>query len=302
MNTTAKARLLETIQFIEGAYAPSTIRAYRENFEKFILFCNKLNEEALPASNEAVTEYVKEIADGRLKSSSIRIAIASISAIHRLNQLTDPTTHPEVKIEIRRMHRLLGRESKQALGINSDMLNRMVNITDSRLVGLRDRALLLTAYDGLLRRSELISLRVEDIVNNRNDSFKIKLRRSKTDQDGLGRWLYLSNQTQAAIANWLEAAQINSGNLFRAINRANELSERLSASQVNRIYKKLARKLNLEPHLVKRISGHSIRVGAAQDLMLSGSSLPIIMAKGRWSKTDTMMRYVEQADYPNRQV
>ena len=43
----------------------------------------------------------------------------------------------------------------------------------------------------------------------------------------------------------------------------------------------------------KKISGHSIRVGAAQDLCLAGKTLPQIMAKGRWVKTDTLMRYVE---------
>jgi hypothetical protein len=39
-----------------------------------------------------------------------------------------------------------------------------------------------------------------------------------------------------------------------------------------------------------------MRVGAAQDLMKSGMSLPIIMNRGRWSKTDTAMRYSELAE------
>ena len=46
--------------------------------------------------------------------------------------------------------------------------------------------------------------------------------------------------------------------------------------------------------MIDRISGHSIRVGAAQDLLKSGASMPIIMNKGRWSKTDTVMRYLEE--------
>lgn len=37
-----------------------------------------------------------------------------------------------------------------------------------------------------------------------------------------------------------------------------------------------------------------MRVGAAQDLLREGVSLPNIMNRGRWSKTDTVMRYVEQ--------
>ncbi len=38
-----------------------------------------------------------------------------------------------------------------------------------------------------------------------------------------------------------------------------------------------------------------MRVGAAQDLMSSGISMPIIMNRGRWSKIDTLMRYLENA-------
>ena len=152
-NDTSKQLLDNTVRKIEGAYAPSTIRAYRANFERFINFSEKLKTSALPADSDTVTQYIKQLSGGQLKSASIRIAIASISAIHRLNQLIDPTTHPEVKIELRRMHRNLGRGSKQAQGINLETLKQMIANTDNSLIGLRDRAILLTAYDGMCRRS-----------------------------------------------------------------------------------------------------------------------------------------------------
>ena len=37
-----------------------------------------------------------------------------------------------------------------------------------------------------------------------------------------------------------------------------------------------------------------MRVGGAQDLLNIGASLPQIMVKGGWSKTDTVMRYVDR--------
>ena len=46
--------------------------------------------------------------------------------------------------------------------------------------------------------------------------------------------------------------------------------------------------------MVQSISGHSMRVGGAQDLLNIGASLPQIMVKGGWSKTDTVMRYVDR--------
>ena len=296
MNITANNALKETIKRIDGAYAPATIRAYKSNFERFIAFCDQEKTTALPANHENVSSYIKNLSNGKLKSASIRIAIASISAMHRLNEYHDPTNHANVKIELRRMHRKLGRGSKQALGINLETLNYMLEYTDRSLIGLRDRALLLTAYDGLCRRSELVELGVEDISRGIDNLIKIKLRRSKTDQDGIGRWINLKTKTQLAIIDWLNTSDIKTGKLFRGINKGNHLSDGLDASQINRIYKKLASRCEMPCEMIKSISGHSLRVGAAQDLLLSGASLPLIMSRGRWSKADTVMRYIENAE------
>ncbi len=57
---------------------------------------------------------------------------------------------------------------------------------------------------------------------------------------------------------------------------------------------KIARNAGLSELEIGGISGHSMRVGASQDSLNSGASMPIIMQKERWSKTETVMRYVEQ--------
>ncbi len=298
MNITAKNILMETIVKIEGAYAPATIRAYKANFERFIEFCDHEKTCAMPANHEYVANYIKNLSNGKLKSASIRMAVASISAIHRLNEHSDPTSHPNVKIEIRRMHRSLGRESKQAVGINAELLRSMLKTIDNSLRGLRDKALLMTAYDSMCRRSELVSLQIDDaIIDKENKTFKIKLRRSKTDQDGLGRWLYLSDMTQQALLAWIDTSNIGTGKLFRGIKRGQIISDDLSSAQVNRIYKSIAARSSVNNSIVEHISGHSMRVGAAQDLLIAGASLPMIMQRGRWSKADTVMRYIENTNY-----
>lgn len=297
INNTPKELLENTINKIEGAYAPATIRAYRANFERFICFCERNGTSALPAQSDIVTDYVKELSDGRLKSASIRIAIASVSTIHKLNRFSDPTQDPDVKLEMRRMHRKLGRESKQAYGINIETLHKMIEATDESLIGLRDRALILTAYDAMCRRSELTELQIGDVSYGIDGSMRIKLRRSKTDQDGIGRLIYLKSECNAAISKWVNAAQITSGKLFRGINKAGKVKEGLNCCQINRIYKKLAKKSKLEHSSIRMISGHSMRVGAAQDLLTAGTSLAQIMQRGRWSKTDTVMRYIENAAF-----
>ena len=69
----------------------------------------------------------------------------------------------------------------------------------------------------------------------------------------------------------------------------------ISGGHINRTYKHLAAEAGLGADMVEHISGHSMRVGSAQDLMRSGASMPMLMKRGRWTKTDTVMRYVENA-------
>ena len=295
MNDTARYCLQATIKKIEGAYAPATIRAYKSNFENFIKYCEGINQEALPAPSEVVVSFIKSISDGRLKSASIRMAVASIATIHKLNRLNDPVNDPDVKLEMRRMHRCLGRASNQAYGINKNLLDKMIASTDSSLRGFRDKALLSLAYDSLCRRSEIVSLDIEDIIYT-NNLIKIRLRKSKIDPNGLGKILNLSEKTQEYLLQWLEKSKINTGRLFRGVKNNNQITASLNKAQINKIFKKLALKANAKKENITKISGHSTRVGAAQDLLKYGASIPMIMQKGRWSKIDTLMRYVENTE------
>jgi len=300
MNPTANKLLKETLVLIDGAYAPSTIRAYKANFEQFIHFCDDGVVSPLPAEPQDVARYISKLTSSGLKSSSIRIAIASISSIHKLNLLDDPTQHPTVKIELRRMHRALGRFSQQAFGITAPILEKMLGVTANNLRGARDRALLLLAYDSMCRRSEIVSLRIADIQIDKLEhqfQMKVRLRKSKTDQELQGKWIFLTQRSADALSLWLSQAKLKDGYLFRGINNAIDITQELKSSQINRIYKRLAKDANLPKEIIDHISGHSMRVGAAQDLLRSGASMPMIMNKGRWSKIDTVMRYLEGANF-----
>jgi integrase len=201
------------------------------------------------------------------------------------------------------MHRQIGRHCNQAHAINKKLLDKMLEATEDNLRGVRDRALLQVAYDSLCRRSEITALQLEDLVvthepQTQKTSARILLRRSKTDQEAQGKWLHVRQETWLAIQEWINVSNINSGLLFRGVNRGYKITNALGVGQIGRIYKRLVRTAGLDEKLAKHISGHSMRVGAAQDLLLSGASLPIIMARGRWSKPDTVMRYVEHAALP----
>lgn len=295
--TQARHMLAQTAIKIDGAYAPATIRAYRANFETYIIYCENHQQPALPTTTETLTSYIAHLANGHLKSASIRIAVVAVCAIHRLNRLDDPSKDPDVTLEVRRMYRKLGRASSQAIGVTYATLEKLVNATDDSLRGARDRALALLAYDSLCRRSELVALRVEDIsYANAEKGLQIRLRKSKTDPNAMGKWLCLTKRTQQAIEGWLAKSEITSGFLFRGITKNNTLTKGLAGAQINRIYKNLAKAAKLDAQMIEQISGHSMRVGCAQDLLTSGATMPILMTRGRWTKTDTVMKYIERAN------
>ena len=299
-NFTPKQLLAQTIDRIQGAYAPSTIRAYRSDFAEFIGFCESKGSEAFPPDPITLSEFIGHVSEKGRSSATIRRAVAGISTIFRLNRMPDPSKDPEVVIAMKRMHRKLGRASSQAQAITANILEKLLATIDKTDRGIRDRALLLIAYDTLCRRSELVSLQIQDVKTVEKDGKEhttILLRRSKTDQESAGRWLHLSERAQAALKQWLEIIKDDKGPLFRGITNNHKITGQLGAGQVNRIYKNTARNAQLDENLIERISGHSCRVGAAQDLVNSGASFPIIMSKGRWSKTDTVMRYVEQISH-----
>jgi integrase/recombinase XerD len=53
----------------------------------------------------------------------------------------------------------------------------------------------------------------------------------------------------------------------------------------------MARRAGLSADAIARISGHSTRVAAAQDMLRYGEPLPGIMQAGRWKTSTMVARY-----------
>ena len=101
-------RLQDLLTHLEGAYAPNTLRAYRADMEEFIGYCEEHDQNALPAEADTVAAFLMTMTTRNIKISTIRRKNSSISAVHRLSNLTDPTKHSEVKLALRKLHRQLG--------------------------------------------------------------------------------------------------------------------------------------------------------------------------------------------------
>jgi hypothetical protein len=60
------------------------------------------------------------------------------------------------------------------------------------------------------------------------------------------------------------------------------VTERPLAAGGASVLRRFAERANLESGRLERVSGHSLRVGMAQDLIASGADLPGVMQAGRW--------------------
>ncbi len=98
------------------------------------------------------------------------------------------------------------------------------------LAGKRDRALLLIGWAGAFRRSELVALTVEDLVET-TEGLVVIVRRSKTDQEGAGRKVGVPHGSTSlcpvtAFQSWLSLAHITSGPVFRKVDRHGHVGPR----------------------------------------------------------------------------
>ena len=159
------------------------------------------------------------------------------------------------------------------------------------MMGLRNAALIASAYDSLGRRSALTALNVRHTEPAEDGTATALIVASKTDQDGEGAIVFVSADTMHRIAAWIDAAGLEAADpLFVPLGRAAK-GERLSAPDVARIFKRRATTAGVP---AEAISGHNARVGAAQDMRASGIDNGAIMQAGRWRSERMVTRYTER--------
>ncbi len=203
----------EVRDFIRASKAESTIRGYRADWRAFCVWCESHSLCPLPASPETVASFIAECA-ARLKVGSIQRRLNAIAEAHKAVGVESPTHHPMVTNTMKGIRRTKGTAPVQKAPTLTDDIRAMVDATDTGIIGTRDRALLLLGFAGAFRRSELVGLDVEDCTFGK-DGLTVALRRSKTDQDGVGRKIgipYGSNPDTCPVRTiqaWLEIAGIN---------------------------------------------------------------------------------------------
>jgi site-specific recombinase XerD len=291
--------LAKTVRdYIGASRSANTLRAYASDWRDFRTWCESHGQCPLPATPATVAAYIAESA-ARLKVSTIQRRLNAIAQAHASLSLKPPTEDGQVRSTMKGVRRTKGTAPAQKAPTLTDDIRAMVDATDGGIIGTRDRALLLLGFSGAFRRSELVGLDVENCKFGR-DGLTIALRRSKTDQTGVGRMIgipYGSNPATCpirALQDWIEQAGITAGPLFRCVNRHGHVqADRLSDYGVVRIVKKLADRAGLDP---AKFAGHSLRAGHATAAAIAGASERSIMNQTGHKSVQMVRRYIREGN------
>lgn len=284
------ANLRQHAEAARGAYAGNTERALRADVAIYTAWCSDTGRASLPASPETIAAFIDAMAASKAPAT-IRRYVSSVSTFHRAAAVANPCEALAVKLALKRLHREKGRAQQQAAPVNDVLVARMLVVPGTTLRHLRNRALLAVAYSTLCRRSELVGLQREDLQVDADGFGTIAIRRSKTDQEGAGAVALIAPDAMRHLAAWIEAGKIEAGPLFRSVLKGSRVADALGDGDVARIYKAMAKAAGLTSEEAARISGHSTRVGAAQDMVRYGVDLTGAMQAGRWSTPAMVARY-----------
>ena len=291
-------RLLEdqAEAFVRAAKAPSTLRAYRSDWDHFSGWCRQHTLCPLPATPETIALYLTALAATHRPATMTR-RLTAISKAHAIAGHPSPATmqQPAVSETLKGIRRTVGTAQTTKAPLLTADVRRMVEALPNTLAGRRDRALLLLGFAGGFRRSELAALDVGDVLPT-DDGLVVKLRRSKTDPEGKGREVGIpygstpSTCPVRALMTWKTAAGISEGTLFRGIDRhGNVGAVRLHKDSVGLVVKRAAEAAGLDP---AKYAGHSLRAGLATQAYLNGAGELAIMRQTGHRSLQMVRRYI----------
>ena len=270
----------QTARLVEKSIADNTMRNRKQALRAFSYWLR-----GREIADGHLAEYITHLFDLGKAPGTISIAVSAVKWFLKHRNGGTPVELPLTSATlsgIRREGRDRGRGQRNGLTWKEVERICAVQEADGTLRGLRNSAILRVMSDGLLRISEVTELRISDLEEN-----TLRVRFSKTDQEGSGEHLYLCEDTRQIVGKWRKRSGLSEGYLFRRMTaRGDNLyidkntgePHKLTDDGVRRIIKSCAARVGL----TDKVSGHSLRIGTTVSLAQSGASLVDIQVAGRW--------------------
>ncbi len=282
--------------FAKEQHAKSTRRAYHSDIRLFEEWCQERGFLSLPALPQTVSIFLSWGATQGGSVSTLGRRMAALQYLHRLHGVESPTQSELVKATLKGIRRSLGTAPLQKGALTVEKITHLMKGIPETLKGKRDRALLLLGFAGAFRRSELVALTVQDLIET-DQGLRVLIRHSKTDQEGQGQEIAIYQgrlRVVEAIATWREAGAITDGPLFRPLRKGGKvLDQALAAESVADIVKRYAGVAGFSP---EEYAGHSLRAGFLTSAAENGASLFKMMEVSRHKSVDTLKGYIRRAE------
>ena len=282
--------------YAKASRSAATWRAYEADWKGFSHWCRAVDLLPLPATSHTVALFIAAEAKRGRAPSTLGRRLAAIRLMHVGAQYPSPHDALEVDEVLRGIRRAWKRPPTHKAPAVDDKIMRMVDaVGPQTLKGLRDRALLLLGFAGAFRRSELVALDT-DHLTAQVEGLSVRIASSKTDQEGVGQVVAIPRVVASpycpvqALFDWLIAAEITSGAVFRHVHRGDTVARtRLSGQSVALIIKELAAKAGLDP---SRYAGHSLRSGFLTSAARNRASIFKMADQSRHKSLDVLRAYV----------
>lgn len=292
-------------KFKRNQKSDNTTRTYNTQWRVFTEWCADNQQEPLPASPGTIMAYVTQLYEDGKSTTTLNVILAAIKWHHQEARLTDPTLDAGVQDMLKGARRTMAEEGMAERHVKPTVtlghIRKLAAACGDNITGIRNRALVLVAFGGWLRKSDLISMRAERIKWE-DDRAIVTLGKTKTDQSGKGQTVELPRITGAwadlcpyvALKAWLELAEIKRGPVWLSVYRGKASQRQIAtADYIYEIVMGLADKAGIPkgeiaPHRTFRATPITLAI-------MAGASMPEVMGKARHKSAQTTTRYFDEA-------
>ncbi|MFV7762526.1 MULTISPECIES: tyrosine-type recombinase/integrase [Shewanella] len=280
----------------------NTWASLESNWRQFESWCDDHGQIPLPAQPAAVAAYIEAV-KGQVKNATLGMYRWAISSIHQALGLPDPTSSDLVKrkFEAAKKYRVINRleSSNQASALRLHHLLALQEAwgNSDDLRELRDVCAITLAFEGMLRESELAAILVSDLYLSDDGSPLLRVPFTKTDKSGDPTIKALCPNTWTLLQRYIDNAGLpENGLLFTGIHHKTQRpmvqTKPLTGKTIDAIFQRVHAYLKAQMPVPKKVwSGHSGRVGAAQDMLAKGYSIAQAQQAGCWKSPLMVLRY-----------
>jgi len=281
-------------RFLSANRSPNTIKAYGHSWKRFSTWCVRFGFRNLPASSQTAELFLLQMLHDGLNVHTAEVRLAGIGAVHRDAGFESPVTRDARKLLVG-ARRMPSAPSRRKIALTVENLREIsLSLNAESAMDARDRAILVIGFSSGLRRSNLVMLQLDD-VQFVPSGLSLRVRREKTDQEGVGRFIGVSRGCHRAtcpvrtLSSWLRARGRQPGPLFCQVSRADRVFLRpISGEAVCAAVKQGVSKLGLDPN---KYGAHSLRSGFVTAAAEAGVSPFVIMQRTGHKSMDTLQMY-----------